>query len=328
MIVSDLSERDLVARIQQQLAPPPAWLAVPIGDDAAVVETERNRLEVLTVDALLDGVHFDRRFTPPAAIGHRAMAANLSDLAAMGATPRLVLLSFALPPDLPVADFDAIVGGIAQLARETGTTVAGGNLTRTPGPLTIDITAIGTVKRRGVLQRSGARPGDLVYVSGTIGDAGAGLQMLAAGTPASETCVVRYLRPAARVRVGQLLGRNRAASACVDLSDGLADGMSRIADASHVGMTVDAAALPISADARSWFEGRGLDPLDAALSAGDDYELLFTVRPRLRGRLRAAFQHGGVPLTRIGTCTADRALLLTLPDGTTRPVPPGYSHFR
>lgn len=328
MIVSDLSERDLVARIQQQLAPPPAWLAVPIGDDAAVVETERNRLEVLTVDALLDGVHFDRRFTPPAAIGHRAMAANFSDLAAMGATPRLVLLSFALPPDLPVADFDAIVGGIAQLARETGTTVAGGNLTRTPGPLTIDITAIGTVKRRGVLQRSGARPGDLVYVSGTIGDAGAGLQMLAAGTPASETCVVRYLRPAARVRVGQLLGRNRAASACVDLSDGLADGISRIADASHVGMTVDAATLPISADARSWFEGRGLDPFDAALSAGDDYELLFTVRPRLRGRLRAAFQHGGVPLTRIGTCTADRALLLTLPDGTTRPVPPGYSHFR
>lgn len=328
MTVSELTERDLVARIQQQLTAPPSWLVVPIGDDAAVVETERNRLEVLTVDALIDGVHFDRRFTPPEAIGHRALAVNLSDLAAMGATPRLVLLSLALPADLPCDDFDGIVRGLAALASATGVTVVGGNLTRTPGPLTLDITAIGSVKRRGVLHRSGARPGDLVYVSGVLGAAAAGLQMLAADTPASDTCVAHYLRPTARVRVGQLLGRNRAASACVDLSDGLGDGVSRIAEASQVGMTLDASALPIAEEARHWFTGRGEDPISAALTGGDDYELLFTVRPRQRGRLRAAFQHGGVPLTRIGTCTADRALLLTQPDGTTRPMPAGYTHFK
>lgn len=328
MTVSELSERDLVARIQQQLAPPPSWLTVPIGDDAAVVETERNRLEVLTVDALIDGVHFDRRFTPPDAIGHRALAVNLSDLAAMGATPRLALLSLALPSDLSCADFDSIVRGLATLAAASGVTVAGGNLTRTPGPLTLDITAVGSVKRRGVLPRSGARAGDIVYVSGSLGSAAAGLQMLKAGTAVSETCVSSYLRPAARVRVGQLLGRNRAASACVDLSDGLADGVSRIADASDVGMTLEASALPIAEDARHWFEAHGTSPLEDALSGGDDYELLFTVRPRLRGRLRAVFQHGGVPLTRIGTCTADRALVLTLADGSTRPMPAGYSHFK
>lgn len=328
MTVSELSERDLVARIQQQLAAPPAWLTVPIGDDAAVVETERNRLEVLTVDALIDGVHFDRHFTPPDAIGHRALAANLSDLAAMGATPRLVLLSLALPPDLPCIDFDGIVQGLAALAASSGVTVAGGNLTRTPGPLTIDITAIGSVKRRGVLQRGGARPGDLVYVSGALGAAAAGLQMLTAGTPESDICVSHYLRPTARVRVGQLLGRNRAASACVDLSDGLGDGVSRIAEASRVGITLDRSALPIPDDARRWFEARGGDAVSAAIAGGDDYELLFTVRPRLRGRLRAVFQHGGVPLTRIGTCTADAALLLTQPDGTTQPIPAGFTHFR
>lgn len=328
MTVSELSERDLVARIQQQLAPPPSWLTVPIGDDAAVVETERNRLEVLTVDALIDGVHFDRRFTPPDAIGHRALAVNLSDLAAMGATPRLVLLSLALPADLPCDDFDGIIRGLATLAAATGVTVAGGNLTRTPGPLTLDITAIGSVKRRGVLQRSGARPGDIVYVSGSIGSAAAGLQMLKAGTEGSETCVSSYLRPAARIRVGQLLGRNRAASACVDLSDGLADGVSRIAEASQVGITLDASALPIADDASRWFEARGAAAIDEALTGGDDYELLFTVRPRLRGRLRAVFQHGGVPLTRIGTCTASRALLLTLADGSTRVMPSGYTHFK
>jgi len=326
--VADLTERELVARIQQQLAPPPSWLTVGIGDDAAVVENERNRVEVLTVDALIDGVHFDRRFTPPTAIGHRALAVNLSDLAAMGATPRLALLSLALPATLTCEEFDGVISGIATEAMAHRLTVAGGNLTRTPGPLTIDITAIGTAKRRGVLTRSGARPGDLIYVSGAIGAAAAGLDMLRTGaaTP-SEACVFRYLRPSARVRLGQMLGRNRAASACIDLSDGLADGVSRIADASGVGMTVDADALPIEPEARRWFEDQGLDPVVAALGGGDDYELLFTVRPRQRGRLRAAFQQGGVPLTKIGVCTPDTRCVLRTAAGDV-PFPSGFSHFR
>src|SRR5947207_8251793 len=114
--VGDLAERELIDRIQRQLPPPPAWMSVGIGDDAAVVEPERNRLEVLSVDALVEGVHFDRAFTPPDAIGHRALAVNLSDLAAMGAAPRLCLLSLALPAALPIADFDAMIGGVAALA--------------------------------------------------------------------------------------------------------------------------------------------------------------------------------------------------------------------
>src|SRR6266536_1410670 len=113
LTVQDLTERQLVARIQQRLQPPPSWLLVGIGDDAAVVEPERQRVEVLTVDALVEGIHFDRAFVPADAIGHRALAVNLSDLAAMGATPRLALLSMALPPMLPLADFDAMAGGVA-----------------------------------------------------------------------------------------------------------------------------------------------------------------------------------------------------------------------
>jgi thiamine-monophosphate kinase len=328
--VSELSERELVARIQQRLAPPPSWLTVGIGDDAAVVEPERNRLEVLTVDAVIDGVHVDRRFTPPDAIGHRALAVNLSDLAAMGASPRLVLVSFALPADLPCADFDGMVSGIAQLAHAHGVTVAGGNLTRTPGPLTIDITAVGTVKRRCVLTRSGARAGDIIYITGSIGGAAAGLQMLQQpGASDSEVCVERYLRPMPRLKAGALLGRNRAASACVDLSDGLADGAARIAEASGVGMTLDGSALPIDPDALGWFTARGEDPIQAALAAGDDYELLFTARPRSRGRLKAAFLHGGVPITRIGVCTAGEALTVTpSANGVLTTIPPGFTHFR
>ena len=119
MTISDCSERELIARIQARLPSPPDWLLVGIGDDAAVVEPERNRVEVLTVDALVEGIHFDRAFVPPDAIGHRALAVNLSDLAAMGAAPRLALLSLALPPALSIADFDGLVAGIVALAAAT-----------------------------------------------------------------------------------------------------------------------------------------------------------------------------------------------------------------
>jgi len=157
VIIGDLTERELVARIQDQLPPPPPWMLVGIGDDAAIVEPERNRLEVLTVDALVEGIHFDRSFTPPSAIGHRALAVNLSDLAAMGASPPLALVSLALPPALPCSDFDEMIAGLARLAGEHRMHVAGGNLTRSPGPLMLDITVAGTVKRRQALTRAGAR---------------------------------------------------------------------------------------------------------------------------------------------------------------------------
>src|SRR6266545_4854176 len=176
--VADRSERELVARIQQRLQPPPSWLLVGIGDDAAVAEPERQRVEVLTVDALVEGIHFDRAFVPPDAIGHRALAVNLSDLAAMGASPRLALLSMALPSTLPLADFDAMADGIAGLAARHRLHVVGGNLTRSPGPLMLDITVMGTAKRRQILTRAGARPGDELYVSGSLGSAAAGLSRL------------------------------------------------------------------------------------------------------------------------------------------------------
>src|SRR6059058_4928 len=167
-IVGDVTERDLIARIRRRLPADPDWVLVGIGDDAAVVEPERNRVEVVSVDALVEGVHFDRGFVPPDAIGHRALAVNLSDLAAMGAAPRLALLSLALPSSLPLHDFDGIIAGLARLAAEHRLHVAGGNLTRSPGPLMIDITVAGTVKRRQALTRAGARPGDEIYVSGTV----------------------------------------------------------------------------------------------------------------------------------------------------------------
>ena len=332
--VDTLTERELVARIQQRLAPAPDWLLVGIGDDAAVVEPERNRVEVLTVDAIIEGVHFDRALVPPQAIGHRALAVNLSDLAAMGAAPRLALLSMALPASLAVRDFDGIVDGLASLATRHRVHVIGGNLTRSPGPLMIDVTAVGAVKRRQALTRSGARPGDALYVSGTIGAAAAGLAALRTirertdwdGTPEWAGLIRRYRSPEPRVRLGLMLSRNRAASACVDLSDGLADGAHRLAEASGVGIVIDGDALPIDAEARAWFEAHDGDASAAALSGGDDYELLFSVRPRTRRRLSEVLRHGGVSLTRIGECTEARAVVLRR-GAAVSPVPGGYTHF-
>src|SRR4051812_20473781 len=305
-------------------------MLVGIGDDAAVVEAERNRVEVLTVDAIVDGVHFDRAFVPPDAIGHRALAVNLSDLAAMGAQPRLALLSMALPPALPLADFDAITAGFAALAARHRLQVVGGNLTRTPGPLMIDVTVMGTVKRRQALTRAGARPGDDLYLSGTIGSARAGLRLLQSSVVNHQSSVTQaYLYPEPRLALGIHLARNRAASACMDLSDGLSDGLQQIAEASGVGMTIDTDAIPIDPEARAFFAAHGEDPVTEALRGGDDYELLIAVRPRTQRRLAEARRRGDVALTRIGRCTAERGITLCS-GGTPTPgsLPRGFAHFQ
>jgi thiamine-monophosphate kinase len=331
--VSEVGERALIARIQAHVAMP-SWVVCGPGDDAAVIKPERGTLEVVTTDAVVDGVHVDQRFVPFVAIGHRALAVNLSDLAAMGARPRAALLSLALPPGLSLDSFDHLLEGFLALAAEHHVALIGGNITSTPGPLMVDVTAIGAVRPRRVLTRDGARPGDDVYVTGCLGSAAVGLQQLRRTidgdqtTPIDDSATERYLRPTPRVRAGTLLAGNRAASSCMDLSDGLADGVRQIADASGVGITIDADALPIGASVRRWQESVGGDLIEPALCGGDDYELIFTVRPSHRGRLRAVKGHlGDLPITRIGVVTKARHTLLKDGRGT-RELPAGYEHLK
>jgi thiamine-monophosphate kinase len=326
--VADIGERQLIERIRQRIPAPPSFVIVGIGDDAAVVEPERNRLEVLTTDCQVEGVHFDQTFVAPFDIGHKALAVNLSDLAAMGASPRVALLSLVLPPGLTVTSVDALVDGLSALAVRNRISIVGGNIARSPGPLIVDVTATGSVHSRRVLTRGGARAGDDLYVTGTLGGAAAGLRMLsaAAASPlwqdkrdelATDRCVMRYLRPEPRTRFGLMLGRNRAARACVDLSDGLADGVRQIAEASGLGAIVEVDALPIEQHAT----------LRDALGGGEDYELLFAVSPRMRSRLKNARRLANdLAVTRIGRLTTDRALLVSR-DGSTEVLPQGFGHF-
>ena len=307
----------------------PPWVAVGPGDDAAVVEPVRGALDVLTTDAVVDGIHFDLRFVPPDAVGHRALAVNLSDLAAMGAQPRAALLSLLVPDDLEVTTIDGIVDGLLDLAARYRVALVGGNISRTTGPLTIDVTALGSVGRRRVLTRAGAKPGDAVYVTGTLGSAATGLEMLKTGAVnGASDCVERYLRPEPRVRAGMLFGRNRAATSCMDLSDGLGDAMHQIAEASGVGITIDADELPVADEVRAWHREKGRDLLHTVLTAGDDYELVITTRPAQGGRFRSVRQQiGALSLTRIGIVTKARDVLLRR-QGSTVELPRGFEHFR
>jgi thiamine-monophosphate kinase len=350
--VSDTGERALIERIRRRLPPAPSGLLVGIGDDAAVAAPDRGALQVLTTDALVEGVHFDRRFSTPADIGYKALAVNISDVASMGGAARFALLSLMLPPDTLVADVDGLIDGLMELASASRIALAGGNITRSPGPLILDVTVVGSVKPRKILKRDGARPGDALFVTGQLGAAAAGLEWLRAasgnaprpilfpsvaggaperlarpGDPDLAACVERHCRPEPRDRLGALLGRNRAASACMDLSDGLADAVAQIACASGAGAAIDPASLPLHPGARAWFSAAGRDPVGACVAGGDDYELLFSVPRRARGRLRAVIREArGVPVTRIGEVTAGRAIGL-LRDGTLEPLPAGFVHF-
>jgi thiamine-monophosphate kinase len=340
-------ERGLIAHIRRRLPPPPSSMIVGPGDDAAVIVPARGALAVFTTDALVEGVHFDRRFSSPSDIGYKALAVNVSDIVAMGATPEFALLSLILPGRSSLDEVDGILDGVLEMAALARTAVAGGNISRSPGPLIVDVTVTGNVRPRRILTRSGGRPGDALFVTGSLGAAAAGLGWLKASGPTDlhlrqgydgqartsgptdlmRSCVDRHLRPEPRLRAGLLLGRNRAASACMDLSDGLGDGVRQVAEASGTGALIDAALLPIDPAAAAWFREQGLDPVTSAISGGDDYELLFAVPRKGRGRLRAVQSAArGLPLTRIGELTADRDVLLTH-EGRTGILPAGYTHF-
>jgi len=315
--VAEIGEHALIERIRLRFPPAPRFVVVGIGDDAAVVEPDRNRLEVLTTDCQVEGVHFDQTFVSAGDIGHKALAVNLSDLAAMGAAPRVALLSLVLPPAFPVTRVDALVDGMATLAARARISIVGGNIARSPGPLIVDVTATGSVHGRRVLTRGGARAGDELYVTGLLGGAAAGLRLLRADPSKIGASVDKYRRPEPRTRFGLMLGRNRAARACVDLSDGLADGVRQIGEASGLGAIVEAEALPIEPGAT----------LSDALGGGEDYELLFAVSPRLRSRLRNARRlSSGLTVTRVGRLTSDRAMLLSR-NGSTEELTAGFEHF-
>ncbi len=316
-----MDEFDLIARYFQPLAFPTPGLELGIGDDAAVFTLPPGEALVVTVDTLVEGVHFPPWF-PPAAIASRLAAVNLSDLAAMGATPRYATLALTLPRAEAnwLAPFANALGAALAAA---GVSLVGGDTTR--GPLTLTLQAMGSVPVGQALTRGGARPGDLVVVSGTLGEARAGLDVVLSTlrTDADDPLVARFIAPTPRVALGCAL--RGLAHAAIDVSDGLLADLGHIAQRSRCGARVDVARLPLSAALR---ERVGYSRArDFALAGGDDYELVLAVPSERLAEAERRAKDVGVPLTVIGEFVAGAGVECHDAGHVFEPAARGYRHF-
>jgi thiamine-monophosphate kinase len=285
------------------------------GDDAAILQPPRGERLVATADAVFEGVHFDARFTP-ADVGWKALAVNLSDVASMGARPLWALVALAIPRDTDPARVAGLARGLGACARRHGVAVVGGNVTRAR-QLSLTITVVGSAARP--LRRDGARPGDAVLLSGTVGDAALGLRK-----GASPALARRQRRPTPRLALGRALGG--IATAAIDVSDGLVQDLGHLCEASRVAASVRLEELPLSVPYRRATR-RSRDPWGPALAGGEDYELCVTVPPRRVRAALAAAARCGTPLTVIGTILPGEGIQVVRCDGRLHPVHRGHDHL-
>lgn len=299
-----------------------------IGDDAALFRPKHGHEVILTCDWFLEGTHFLRDKHPPDAVGWKSLARALSDVAAMGGVPRCFLLSLALPESHTGRWLDAFMGGLHRASRRFACTLAGGDTTRRPQIL-ISVTIVGEIRKARAVLRSGARAGDILYVTGRLGEAELGLRLLRNSkrrVRPDNPFLRKHLYPEPRLALGRWLAQKGLATSMMDLSDGLSSDLPRLCAASGVGARLESARLPV-AQLPGAVRQHGADPLQLALHGGDDYELLFTVRPDKVNMLPKSFH--GVPLTAIGKITEHCELLLLSQKGRERPLHPGgWDPFR
>ena len=313
----DAGEFGLLARLLPTLPTAGVDVRLGPGDDCAVVAARGALL--LTVDALVEGVHFRRDWLTPAALGRKAFAVNASDIAAMGGQPRWCVVQIGAPARTPAADVAAISRAVAGAAARAGAALVGGNLSRA-AELSVTLALIGAAPPR-PLTRAGARPGDAIYVTGALGDAALGVRLLRRERTAQGAAVRRFRAPTPRLAAGALLARRRLASAMIDVSDGLVQDLGHLCAASRVGARVELARVPCSAAVRR-------AGVELALHGGEDYELLFTVPPRREAALARAAGQLGCRITRIGEVTRGRRVrVVDLQGRPTRVDDPGFDHF-
>lgn len=335
MRISEIGEFGLIDRVARSLPAPRGSVVVGIGDDAAVMRISEGRHLVSTCDIQVEGVHFLKDKIAPWQLGRKAVAINLSDIAAVGGVPRYLTISLSLPKETTVEYVDGLYEGIRQECEAAGVDVVGGNMAHAPC-IVVDTYVLGEVEPERILLRSGARIGDRVLVTGNVGDSGAGLALLlnpeATCEEAHRQRVMKaHFTPKARLKEGRIIARSGLATAMIDVSDGTVSDVGHICEMSRVGVQLWAESLPISEALRAVAQATGREALELALGGGEDYELLFTAPADHADELALLVrEETGTPVTIIGEIVpADEGITLLHTDGTRTSLHEGgWDHFR
>lgn len=333
--VGEIGEFALIDRLQRFLqAPSGSQVVKSIGDDCAVLQPAPESELILTTDSQEEGVHYRLDWSTPEEIGWRCLAVNVSDIAAMAGRPLGAVVALSLPPDLDVAFVDGLYTGMQDLARRMACPIIGGNMTKTTGRVSVTITVLGEVPKGQAIYRSGAQPGDAIWVTGPLGGAKAGLEALlkpdAVRDVPTAHALACYRRPQPRLWEAQFLRQRATLHSLLDISDGLSGDLRHICEASGVGAHIEAAAVPIHDDTRRIAEALQADPLSYALHGGEDFELCFTAQTRQIEPILGDFeQQFSRSLVRVGMVRKGKEVTLRRSDGSEAVLPTrGYDHFR
>ncbi len=328
-----VGEVELIARLAEIFGAAPPEVALGIADDCAALDLGGPDYLLWTVDTLVERVHFDLAYITLHQLGRKSLAVNLSDIAAMGGKALYALLSLGWPPERDLAGALEFGEGLAACGRDYGAAIIGGDTVSSPAGLAITLTVLGRVPKAEMLRRSGAKAGNLVYVTGPLGESAAGLEILKRRLtldPALRDPLVRaHLDPRPQLIAGRLLAREGLATACIDLSDGVATDLMHICRLSRVGARLAAADIPISSGVRAVAQMVGRDPVELALRGGEDYQLLFTCPPEHTLRVSARFAQAGLkPPSCIGNVVAGEEVTLVTEKKEKIISGEGYDHFR
>lgn len=324
------TEFELVASLLKDAPREATDLRFGAGDDCAVIAGPGGRDWLISTDALVEQVHFRREWTDFATLGRKALNVNMSDIAAMGGLPRFYLVAIGLPPFEAGEVAAQIYAGMRESAREHGALLIGGDTVASPGGTTISVTALGEIEHGEPLLRCGAKAGDAIFVTGEFGGAGLGLALLEAGRRggSADRFILRHNDPSARVSEGRFVGRSGMATAMIDASDGLVADLKHLADASNIGFEIDATKVPRAEGFDALARELKLDPSEAALTGGEDYELIFTVAESRAVEFEKL--SAGRGMVRIGTMLSDAGVRRVIGDGDAELHfdAGGFDHFR
>jgi thiamine-monophosphate kinase len=334
MRLKDIGEFGFIQRIRHGCLVRPERVVRGIGDDAAAFRTNGERLSLVTTDLLVERIHFRREAISGRDLGHKSLAVNLSDIAAMGGIAREAFVSIAIPETCKLGYLDAIYDGVKDLAARHSVNILGGDTTASARDLVLSITVYGEVSETEILTRDVARPGDVIFTTGCLGDSRCGLELILNQIPAEtkelEALQAAHLHPEPHLSEGRWLASTGGVHAAIDVSDGLSSDLSHILEESGVGARIRAEALPISEALRYFCRRFAKSPVEYALSGGEDYVLLVTAAADQAGRIARAFEAVfSRPLSAIGEITDSRVMELIRPnEAVTRIEPSGWDHFK